>query len=96
MIVTGLSPSTTYHFRAVATNEFGQAVGSDRAFTTRAEQSAGPAAQDLQEGLRPAQGQVREEAATRTGTGRGDAMRIERRATLGAVGLALLIALSRG
>jgi hypothetical protein len=40
VIVTGLSPSTAYHFRAVATNEFGQAVGSDRAFTTGAEPSA--------------------------------------------------------
>ena len=42
VIVTGLTPSTAYHFRAVATNEFGQAIGSDRAFTTRAEQSGGP------------------------------------------------------
>ena len=40
VIVTGLSPSTAYHFRAAATNEFGQAIGSDRVFTTGAEPSA--------------------------------------------------------
>ena len=39
VIVTGLSPSTTYHFRAVAVNEFGQAAGSDQVFTTPAEPS---------------------------------------------------------
>jgi hypothetical protein len=37
VIVTGLSPSTTYHFRAVAVNEFGQAAGGDQVFTTPAE-----------------------------------------------------------
>ena len=92
VIVTGLTRSTAYHFRAVATNEFGQAVGSDRAFTTRAEQSGGPRAQGLQAGLRPAQGQVREEEAQ--AQAREEAMMRIRRATLGAVGLVLLIALS--
>jgi hypothetical protein len=32
--VGGLSPSTTYHYRAVATNEFGQAPSRDETFTT--------------------------------------------------------------
>ena len=32
--VSGLSPSTTYHFRLVATNPSGQAVGLDATFTT--------------------------------------------------------------
>ncbi len=41
VIVTGLSPSTTYHFRLVATNEFGEATGGDQVFTTPAEPSTG-------------------------------------------------------
>ena len=32
--ISGLTCGTTYHFRAVATNSFGTATGSDRAFTT--------------------------------------------------------------
>ncbi|HEY1354790.1 MAG TPA: hypothetical protein VGF09_00600 [Solirubrobacterales bacterium] len=40
--VTGLSPSTTYHFRAVAVNEFGQTAGGDQVFTTRDAPSGGP------------------------------------------------------
>src|SRR4029077_11110213 len=32
--VSGLSESTTYHFRIVATNELGTSFGSDRTFTT--------------------------------------------------------------
>ena len=32
--LTGLQPGTTYHYRVVATNEFGQAVGGDQTFTT--------------------------------------------------------------
>jgi hypothetical protein len=32
--ITGLTPSTTYHFRAVATNTLGIANGSDTTFTT--------------------------------------------------------------
>ena len=42
MIVTGLSPATTYDFRAVATNEFGDASGNDQVFTTRSEPSVVP------------------------------------------------------
>jgi hypothetical protein len=42
VVVTGLSPSTTYHFRAVAVNEFGQAAGGDQVFTTPAEPGALP------------------------------------------------------
>jgi hypothetical protein len=34
--VTGLSPGTTYHHRAVATNSGGTGVGDDRTFTTAA------------------------------------------------------------
>ena len=36
VIVNGLSPSTTYHFRAVTTNEVGVVFGSDQVFTTAA------------------------------------------------------------
>jgi hypothetical protein len=39
--VTGLSPSTLYHFRVVATNDAGTAYGSDMTFTTAAP-GAGP------------------------------------------------------
>ena len=34
--VTGLSPATTYHFRVVAVNFDGKAIGSDQTFTTPA------------------------------------------------------------
>jgi hypothetical protein len=34
--ITGLTPNTTYHFRAVATNGVGGTVGSDLTFTTAA------------------------------------------------------------
>jgi len=34
--ITGLSPNTTYHFRAIATNSAGTSYGSDKTFTTRA------------------------------------------------------------
>src|SRR5207244_1092145 len=32
--LTGLTPGTTYHFRAAATNGGGLALGSDQSFTT--------------------------------------------------------------
>jgi len=32
--ITGLSPNTTYHYRAIATNSVGTAYGSDQTFTT--------------------------------------------------------------
>jgi hypothetical protein len=32
--LTGLTPGTTYHYRAVGTNEFGVTAGSDQTFTT--------------------------------------------------------------
>jgi CSLREA domain-containing protein len=35
-VLTGLDPSTTYHYRIVATNEDGIAVGEDASFTTAA------------------------------------------------------------
>lgn len=34
--VSGLSPSTTYHYRIVAANDLGTATGPDRTFTTQA------------------------------------------------------------
>lgn len=34
--VTGLAPSTTYHFRVVASNAFGSTAGPDETFTTQA------------------------------------------------------------
>lgn len=34
--ITGLSPKTTYHYRAIATNSAGTSYGSDRTFTTLA------------------------------------------------------------
>lgn len=34
--ITGLTPNTTYHFRAVATNGVGGTVGNDQTFTTAA------------------------------------------------------------
>lgn len=42
VVVSGLAPGTTYHFRTVATNEFGQAAGGDQAFSTPAEPSTLP------------------------------------------------------
>jgi hypothetical protein len=39
--LSGLSPSTTYHFRIVATNASGTVEGPDRTFTTYAEPGAG-------------------------------------------------------
>ena len=61
VIVTGLSPSTTYHFRAVAANEFGQAAGA-RPGVHDAGGAGHASEQKVQAGLRPEQGQVREEA----------------------------------
>jgi hypothetical protein len=40
--VSGLSPSTTYHYRAVASSVSGTAAGADTAFTTAAAPSSGP------------------------------------------------------
>jgi predicted lipoprotein with Yx(FWY)xxD motif len=40
--VTGLAPSTTYHFRIVAENSKGPGVSSDATFTTSADPSAPP------------------------------------------------------
>jgi hypothetical protein len=34
MIVTGLQPETTYHYRLVATSRFGASYGADQSFTT--------------------------------------------------------------
>ncbi|GAC1320552.1 MAG: hypothetical protein NVSMB25_13100 [Thermoleophilaceae bacterium] len=34
--LSGLTPSTTYHYRVEATNAYGRAVGADRTFTTAA------------------------------------------------------------
>jgi hypothetical protein len=36
--VGGLNPATTYHFRPVATNRFGQGLGADQVFTTPGDQ----------------------------------------------------------
>ncbi len=33
-VLTGLKPNTTYHYRIIATNEFGTTAGSDATFTT--------------------------------------------------------------
>ena len=41
--VTGLAPSTTYHFRLVATNPSGTATGADATFTTPAQGQQGNA-----------------------------------------------------
>jgi hypothetical protein len=41
-IVGGLAPSSTYHFRAVAENSFGQAVGDDQVFSTPEGEKTGP------------------------------------------------------
>jgi phosphodiesterase/alkaline phosphatase D-like protein len=51
-VVTGLQPGTTYHYRAVATNFNGVAVGSDQTFSTPAAPSvgAGPATDVTQTG----------------------------------------------
>ena len=43
--VTGLTPSTTYHFRVVAVNSAGTSVGNDMTFTTLAT-GGGPGAQN--------------------------------------------------
>jgi hypothetical protein len=43
--VTGLAPSTTYHFRIVATNASGTATGADAMFTTAA--ATGPQPPDV-------------------------------------------------
>ncbi len=37
---SGLAPATTYHYRVVAMNELGEAVGPDQTFTTAAEHGA--------------------------------------------------------
>lgn len=36
IVLTGLSPATIYHFRAIATNSFGATAGPDEIFTTAA------------------------------------------------------------
>ncbi len=41
-VVSGLDPDTTYHYRVVAENEEGVAVGYDVTFTTRAASAPGP------------------------------------------------------
>lgn len=38
--ITGLSPNTTYHFRAYATNSYGTTYGSDKTFVTNTEYQA--------------------------------------------------------
>jgi hypothetical protein len=40
--LSGLSPNTTYHYRAIATNASGPAAGPDRAFTTDSTPAAPP------------------------------------------------------
>lgn len=42
--VTGLAPSTTYHFRVVATNSKGPGTSGDQTFTTSADPAAPPPA----------------------------------------------------
>jgi hypothetical protein len=42
MDVTGLTPSTTYHFRVVASNPFGASVAPDQTFTTGPEAAVLP------------------------------------------------------
>ena len=48
--ITGLSPSTTYHVRAYATNTAGTDYGSDKTFTTSGPLSAGTYYVDIQNG----------------------------------------------
>jgi hypothetical protein len=40
--LTGLAPATTYHYRVVAANAYGETAGEDRAFTTSAAPIAPP------------------------------------------------------
>jgi len=40
--ITGLSPGTIYHFRAIATNSAGTSYGSDRIFRTRGQYQGNP------------------------------------------------------
>lgn len=58
--IGGLTPGTTYHYRLVATNQFGTSVGRDRSFTT-----AGPPPPSVATG--PAT-QLSNRGATLTGT----------------------------
>ncbi len=48
--VTGLQPSTTYHYRLVATNSAGTREGSDQPFTTPANPSAPPPSPEPESG----------------------------------------------
>jgi hypothetical protein len=56
MAATGLEPSTTYHFRAVATNSEGTTYGADRTFTTPAAAGGGGADTPADPGETPAPG----------------------------------------
>ena len=60
---TGLAPGTTYHFRVVAANAAGTSTSPDMTFTTAPARPgpAGTAAGEVQEGVRQARRQVREE-----------------------------------
>jgi hypothetical protein len=42
IVVFGLNPGTTYHYRFVAQNRYGTAVGGDRSFTSSPEAGAAP------------------------------------------------------
>jgi photosystem II stability/assembly factor-like uncharacterized protein/pectate lyase len=48
--ITGLSPSTTYHLRAYATNAAGTSYGDDVSFTTEAADTSAPAAPTITTG----------------------------------------------
>ena len=52
--LTQLAPSTTYHFRLVATNTSGTAQGADRTFTTLAPGQAPPGGNAVTIGAKPA------------------------------------------
>jgi Calx-beta domain len=63
--ISGLAPSTTYHFRIVATNSDGTTFGSDATFITQASAGAAKSAPTVITG--PA-GNVKATSATLTGT----------------------------